>query len=144
MQAIQTKYIPATNFKGSRIKATCDRGNITISYPDELSGDACHIAAADALVAKFTKEDGSKYGTDKNPWSRARVCGGLKDGTCAHVYIENHNTTTTLCLTFRNAEDYDWAQKLIANARENMAVDTATPLAGGNASILLCAIGRSK
>lgn len=32
-QAIQTKYLPATSFKGSRIKAWCERGSITIDYP---------------------------------------------------------------------------------------------------------------
>lgn len=88
MQAIQTKYLPATNFRGSRIKATCDRGSITISYPDELSGDACHIAAADALIAKFVKEDAERYGTERNPWSRPRVCGGLPDNSCVHVFVE--------------------------------------------------------
>lgn len=88
MQAIVTKYLPATNFKGSRIKAYCERGSIIISYPDDLSGDACHIAAADALVAKFVKEDEKRYGTNQNPWARKRVCGGLPDGTTAHVYID--------------------------------------------------------
>lgn len=86
MQAIQTKYLPATNYRGSRVKATCERGSITIDYPHELSGDAVHIAAADALVARFVKEDAARYGTKVNPWSRTRVCGGLPDGTYAHVY----------------------------------------------------------
>ena len=31
--------------------------------------DEAHIAAADALVAKFVKEDAKRYGTNKNPWS---------------------------------------------------------------------------
>lgn len=31
------------------------------SYPDELSGDACHIAAADALVAKFVHTVRGRY-----------------------------------------------------------------------------------
>lgn len=88
MQAIQTKYLPATNFKGSRIKAWCERGSITISYPDELSGDACHIAAANALVAKFVKEDLARYGSNRNPWEGPRVCGGLPGGGCAHVYLD--------------------------------------------------------
>ena len=92
MQAILTKYLPATNFKGSRIKAVCDRGSITISYPDELSGDACHIAAVDALIAKFVKEDEARYGTNKNPWSKPRVCGGLPDGSVAHVFIDQPPT----------------------------------------------------
>ena len=74
MQAIETKYLPATNTRGSRIKATCERGSITIPYPHELSGDACHIAAADTLVAKFVEEDTKKYGSDpaQNPWAAMR------------------------------------------------------------------------
>jgi len=86
MQAILTKYLPATNFRGSRIKAQCDRGSITIPYPSE-AGEVSHVMAADALVAKFVKEDEKRYGTTVNPWSRPRVCGGLHNGTVAHVFI---------------------------------------------------------
>jgi len=50
---IKTKYLPPTNTKGARIKATCELGTATISYPYELSGDACHQAAVDALMKKF-------------------------------------------------------------------------------------------
>jgi hypothetical protein len=53
MQAIQTKYLSATNTKGSRIKATCAAGSVTIDYPHELSGMDCHAAAAKALVQKL-------------------------------------------------------------------------------------------
>ena len=49
MQAIETKYIPASNYRGSRIKATCERGSITVSYDDALNGEEAHIAAAQAL-----------------------------------------------------------------------------------------------
>lgn len=89
MQAILTKYLPATNVRGSRIKAICDRGSLTIPYPHELSGDAVHIAAADALCAKFAAEDAASYGTDRarNPWLRKRVCGGLASGGYAHVFV---------------------------------------------------------
>lgn len=87
MQAIITKFLPATNFKGSRIKAICDRGSITTAYPHDLSGDACHIHAVDMLVAKFVKEDAARYGTKKNPWSKPRACGQLPNGDYAHVFI---------------------------------------------------------
>jgi len=50
MQAIQTKYLSPTNSRGARIKATCAAGSITISYPYDLSGQACHRAAVDALL----------------------------------------------------------------------------------------------
>lgn len=43
---ITTKYMPATNTSGSRIKATISYGkSASISYPYELSGRECHDAA---------------------------------------------------------------------------------------------------
>jgi len=50
---IKTKYLPPTDTRGARIKATCELGTTTISYPYELSEDACHQAAADALRKKI-------------------------------------------------------------------------------------------
>ena len=90
MQAIITKYIPATNTRGSRIKAKCERGSITISYPDELRSEDVHIFAAKKLVEKFTQEDLKQYGTplDKNPWMKPRASGELPDGSTAHVFID--------------------------------------------------------
>jgi hypothetical protein len=57
MIAIQTKYIPASNTKGSRIKAwTCNGHSVTISYPHEYSHEQCHFQAVKALVAKCKAE----------------------------------------------------------------------------------------
>lgn len=53
MQAIICKYFGPTNSKGSRIKAQCAAGSITIDYPHELSGQAVYRKAAEALVAKL-------------------------------------------------------------------------------------------
>lgn len=88
MQAIISKYLPATNRLSSRIKATCARGSITRSYPHDLSGDACHAFVANLLVEKFVAEDAKQYGTkpDKNPWSKPRVLGTLPDGNVCHVF----------------------------------------------------------
>lgn len=85
MQAIITKYLSPGNVRGARIKASCERGSVTIGYPHELSGENVHIAAADALVAKFVKEDAEKYGTHVNPWSAPRVCGQIPSGEYVHV-----------------------------------------------------------
>jgi len=55
MIAIQTKYIPASNTKGSRIKAWTDGfsgHSVTISYPHEYSHEQCHFQAVKALVKK--------------------------------------------------------------------------------------------
>lgn len=54
MQAIQTKYLGPTNTRGSRIKATCASGSLTIGYPHELGqGQPAHRKAAEALIAKL-------------------------------------------------------------------------------------------
>ena len=53
MIAIQTKYISASNTKGSRIKAWTDSGfSASISYPHEVSHELCHFQAVKALIAK--------------------------------------------------------------------------------------------
>lgn len=77
MQAIVTKFIPATTYKGARIKAKAERGSVTISYPYNGDAEHCHAQAAQALVAKFIREDETKYGTPpaKNSWLGSYVCG---------------------------------------------------------------------
>lgn len=89
MQAIHTKYILATNHKGSRIKATCERGSITIPYPHELSGDSVHRLAVMKLVWKFLEEDHANNGTtpEANVWASPFVTGCLPDGTYAHIFV---------------------------------------------------------
>jgi hypothetical protein len=52
-QAIETKYIRATDVRGSSIKATAYGGSITIGYDHALNTDGAHKAAADALIAKM-------------------------------------------------------------------------------------------
>ena len=89
MQAIHTKYIPCTNTRGSRIKATCERGSITIDYPHELSGDEVHREAVRQLLERFVSEDWAERSIppSQNPWKREFVSGSLPDGTMAHVLI---------------------------------------------------------
>jgi hypothetical protein len=54
MKAIITKYLPSTNTRGSRIKATAEGlPSLTIPYPYELSGEACHRLAAETLATKY-------------------------------------------------------------------------------------------
>ena len=91
MQAIQTKYIPASNTRGSRIKATAERGSISIPYPHEIDSWQVHAFAAQKLCEKFAAEDLKDYGTPitKNPWSRAFVSGAMpgNKGEC-HVFVD--------------------------------------------------------
>jgi hypothetical protein len=68
MKAITTKYHGPTNTRGSRISAFDEDGNrVTISYPYELSGEAVHAAAAEALKAKMQ-------------WSGRLIGGAVKHG----------------------------------------------------------------
>lgn len=94
MQAIETKLIPATNNKPTRIKARCERGSIIVSA-DSLSGDqmngseSTHVKAAQLLVEKFISEDAKQYGSDQNqnPWNGPRVVGWTKEGY-VHVFVD--------------------------------------------------------
>jgi hypothetical protein len=77
MQAITTKYFGATNYRGSRVKARCEAGSITLSWDHALDSEGNHDAAALALIHKLGW-DQDCYGT----WYR----GGLPtlDG---NVYV---------------------------------------------------------
>jgi len=77
MQAIITKYFGPTNSRGSRIKAQCAAGSITIDYPHELSGRACHAVAAKALLNKLNWTD---------PTYGALMGGQLPNGDYAFVF----------------------------------------------------------
>jgi hypothetical protein len=71
MQAIITKYFGPTNFRGSRIKASCEAGSLTVSYDYALNIDGNHDAAAKALAEKLGWT-GDAFG--------ALVGGGLPNG----------------------------------------------------------------
>lgn len=75
MQAIETKFFGPTNFKGSRIKAECAAGSVTVGYDHALNLEENHIAAAKALVAKLD-------------WSMKEIhTGCLKSANYCHVLI---------------------------------------------------------
>ena len=52
-QAIETKYLQATDRKNSRIKATAWCGTVTVNYDYELNADENHAVAALTLRRKF-------------------------------------------------------------------------------------------
>lgn len=84
MQAITTKFLPCTNYKGSRVKASCERGSLTISWDHGLNAEDNHIKAVETLCNKFVGEDIVKYGADsKSPWNNKKAYGWLKNGMVA-------------------------------------------------------------
>lgn len=75
MQAIETKYLGPTNFKGARIKAQCAAKALTIGYNHALNLEDNHINAAYALI-KSLQWDHLK--------PKALTSGVLKNGNYAH------------------------------------------------------------
>lgn len=52
-QAITTKYLGATNHRGSRVVARAQAGRITIPWDDALDVAENHLKAATALAWKY-------------------------------------------------------------------------------------------
>ena len=70
MKAIETRYVGPGNVRGARIIASDMDGNrVAISYPHELSGEAVHAKAAQALA-------------DKMGWTGRLIGGATKRGYC--------------------------------------------------------------
>jgi hypothetical protein len=70
MQAIETKYLAATNTRGTRIEATAGKMTATVPYDYALSDPECAFEAVKELVRKhkLAHWDISKMvygGTDK-------------------------------------------------------------------------------
>ena len=53
MQAIRTRYYGPSNVRGSRIKAQCEAGSITVHYDHALDIEGNHVAAREALLNKL-------------------------------------------------------------------------------------------
>ena len=54
MQAICTKYIAPSNFRGSRIKAYCESGlSVIVPFDPSKSGQNVHFEAVKAFCFKF-------------------------------------------------------------------------------------------
>ena len=87
MQAIITKYLGPTDHRGSRVKATCQAGSLTLEWDDTLDLDANHRVAAIALAEKLGWT-GAFYGD--------LISGGMPDGNDCHVF-SNELKLARLC-----------------------------------------------
>jgi hypothetical protein len=75
MQAIHTKFLPATNRTGSRIKAYTTSGfTATVPYDHSLSYEMVHFEAVKALVKKHDLD-----------WDISSMCYG--DSADGHGYV---------------------------------------------------------
>jgi hypothetical protein len=76
MQAIQTKYLGPTTYRGGRIKATCQAKSVTLPWDYNVGVDENHRSAADRLRVKLG------WGTETHGDTHSGV---LADGTYVHV-----------------------------------------------------------
>ena len=75
MQAITTKYFGPTDHRGSRVKAVCEAGSLTVAWDDALSSEENHALAATTLAnALGWLNDASALNS-----------GALPDGSYCHV-----------------------------------------------------------
>lgn len=83
MQAIITKYIPATNTKPSRIKASCEQMEIAETFHN-IEGDndgERHRKVCDMLCARMDARVGTKR------WSRPKASGQIPSGEYVFCFI---------------------------------------------------------
>ena len=113
-QAIITKYLGATNYRGSRVKATAYAGSVTISWDDALDSEANHANAAAALC--------KKYG-----WGGTWVGGGRPDNR-GNVYVCVANGRF---FTDSRRESYEAALQIVENVAVSTTI-TAIETADGN------------
>ena len=116
-QAIVTKYLPATDRRGARMKASAFGGSVTVPYAYE-GGESWRAALA--LIRKM--------GWPETGWTE----GGMPDGQCM-VFVRDPSPVLRGCLT--NAADaleqwtrehplHDYSQHcrdIVKNAREAIA-----------------------
>lgn len=75
-QAIETYVLPATNTRGTRIKAKAWGGSVTIAYPYGCDHTEAHRLAAFALVEKM--------GWPISNWH----CGGNSRGDGGYYFVQ--------------------------------------------------------
>lgn len=97
VQAIQTKFLGPTNFRGSRVKAYCQAGNITLPWSHNLNSEENHKLAILELIKDLGWQDWTyACGWSPNGRGLTAVAIGRKDklkfeGEFDYVFINNSN-----------------------------------------------------
>jgi hypothetical protein len=83
MKSIQTKYLPATNTKPSRIKASAEGVKSEVWTCNELDD----IRKADGLEHITNHQCAARIFAHLHKWGTALASGGLPDGSWAHCFV---------------------------------------------------------
>lgn len=133
MQVITTKILPATNTKPTRIKASCARGSITVSYDHAGAAEEGHRHCALALCRSFVEADAQKYGEASiasNLWERPFVSGQIQNGDWVHVETIDSNALIAelreVCAQYdalltAHGKPFGWGKLVTENARKLIA-----------------------
>lgn len=86
MQAIETRWLGPTNFRGDRVVARCDAKRIIVPWDYSKNPEKNHRAAARRLIAELE-------------WFGSWVSGSIpgSPGDYVHVYVKPHD-----------GHDYQW------------------------------------
>lgn len=86
MQTITTKFLPATNNRGCRIKVTSWLGSKTYSY--DYAAHEPHSAAFEQYLQELNEKMAKKYGTEcpADGWFKLVATGSLPD-TSGYAFI---------------------------------------------------------
>ena len=115
MQAIQVKFLGPTNVKGSRYKAWCDAGQVTVSTDFALNSEDNARKAAEALRDKLGWN---------TPYYGNLIEGGLSDGSYVFVFDVGYHGSRRLPLGMLASmrRMVPWLGKLIADGGHLQAV----------------------
>ena len=86
MQAIVTKYVGPTNYRGSRVIAKCEAKRIAVSWDDALNVDENHRRAAQILATELEWRGRWVGGSLPDNRGYCFVWGGRNGGGFAGVF----------------------------------------------------------
>lgn len=89
MQSITTKFLCPTHTKGSRYKASCDAGSLTLVAQCALNSEQNHVRVARALIEKLGWWHDAARGDRYGDW----YSGGTKDGYVFVCAVEDAKVT---------------------------------------------------
>lgn len=89
-QAISTRFIGASNIRGSRVKARAAAGSITLNWDHSLNIEQNHAAAAEAFATKYN-------------WNGNWYQGGLFDNGYVFVCVDSRDVMPTFAITKKSA-----------------------------------------